>query len=270
MNIQMPTRSRNETASIPGGITNNECTPEFLKLLDWCQLVAAHARRNKACVEEHRRELQAQGETAIRLDEWKCWRQSLEFSAKEKAAFALSEAISLHESEDCRSQVLEAARLHLSMEEIVRLVLLVMEVNDWINLQKPPPRVLIVEDDPADRDLLLRQLKKSGMTENVLFLPDGKQALEDIEDCEKLEEWNLIALFLDLHLPELSGIELLRRIRQMPGKQDLPVIVITGSDDPREMAECQKLGVMSYVNKPVSFSSFSKAVANLFHRAHGG
>jgi CheY-like chemotaxis protein len=242
----------------------------FLKVLEWARLIAGHVRQNSHCIEEHLSKLKSLGETTPRLSEWKNWRKSPAFTAREKAAFRLGEAISEHEAEHNRHQILEAAQRYFSMEEIIQLVLAVTAVNDWIDLHESPSRVMIVEDDPMDRELLLHQLKKAHLTENVFFIPDGEQAFEVIEKCDKLEEWKLIALFLDLRLPKLSGIELLRRIRQLPGKKDLPVIVMTASNDPADKAECERLDVMSYVNKPVSFSSFSKAVADIFHRAARG
>ena len=123
-------------------------------------------------------------------------------------------------------------------------------------------RVLVIEDDPNDRDLLLRQLRKSGMDSHVKFISDGREALNFLTTSIHRE---LIAIFLDLRLPGLSGLELLQQLRQRDELHHLPVIVMTSSNDPKDLQECQRLRVINYVSKPVSFSAFYKAVADVFH-----
>jgi len=127
-------------------------------------------------------------------------------------------------------------------------------------------RVVVIEDNADDRELLLRQLKKSGMASHVKFIDDGKEALDFLVGprTEVLAE-DLIAIFLDLKLPSLDGLELLRRLRANDRLRNLPVIVMTSSNDPQDMEECRRLKVTSYVPKPVSFTTFSKAVADVFH-----
>ena len=127
-------------------------------------------------------------------------------------------------------------------------------------------RVIVVEDNADDRDLLLRQLKKSGMDGHVKFIADGREAFDFLTGprASVLAE-ELIAIFLDLKLPSMGGVELLRRIRTSDNLRKLPVIVMTSSNDPKDIAECRRLKVTNYVAKPVSFTSFSKAVADVFH-----
>ena len=126
-------------------------------------------------------------------------------------------------------------------------------------------RVLVIEDNPDDRDLLLRQLRKSGMDAHVKFISDGKEALDFLMGPEAPLPANLIAILLDLRLPSLSGLEVLRQLRTREEFQSVPVTVMTSSNDPNDLAECRRLKVVNYVNKPVTFTSFSKAVADVFH-----
>lgn len=123
-----------------------------------------------------------------------------------------------------------------------------------------PIRILVVEDDPIDQELLLHHARKSKMADNVVFVPDALQALEFVQTSQGSSKIQLIAIFLDLHLPLMSGIELLRRIRTMPNMKDLPVIVMTSSTDPREEEECNKLNVSNYLHKSIT-SDFTKAFA---------
>jgi two-component system response regulator len=134
------------------------------------------------------------------------------------------------------------------------------------NSSEGPVRVLVVEDNPDDRELLLRQLRKSGMDNHVKFISNGQEALEFLTRPRNISlAEDLIAIFLDLKLPSLSGLELLRRLRVRDELQDIPIIVMTSSNDPNDLDECRRLKVTNYVSKPVTFTSFSKAVADVFH-----
>jgi len=126
-----------------------------------------------------------------------------------------------------------------------------------------PLRVLVVEDNVDDGDLLVRQLKKNNFEGFVKVIADGRHAWELLlaEDSRQ----NLVAIFLDLDLPSLSGLKLLGRIKSRPEFSNLPVFVMTSSNDPEDLAECTRLGIDGFISKPVSFMTFSKAVADLFH-----
>jgi two-component system, response regulator len=126
-------------------------------------------------------------------------------------------------------------------------------------------RVLVIEDNPDDRELLSRQLRKFGIDGHVKFISDGQEALDFLTGTQAPSPSSLIAILLDLNLPSLSGIELLRRLRAHDDFLSTPVMVMTSSNNPADLEECVKLTVANYVSKPVTFTSFSKAVADVFH-----
>lgn len=129
-------------------------------------------------------------------------------------------------------------------------------------------RVLVIEDDPDDRRLLMRQLRKSKIDELVKFIEDGKEAFDFLSTLPPAEPFHdLIAIFLDLKLPSMSGLELLRRIKKIPRLQNIPVIVMTASLDPKDFEECHQLKVTAYISKPVTFDSFAKAITSLHQLA---
>jgi two-component system response regulator len=123
-------------------------------------------------------------------------------------------------------------------------------------------RLLVVEDSQDDQELLLRQMRKAGIHDSILFIEDGTKAVELLKQ-DKLRK--IFAIFLDLNLKGTHGIEVLRRIRSQSEIANIPVIIMTGSTDPRDLEECQRLQVTSFVNKPVDYPTFAKAVADIFH-----
>jgi CheY-like chemotaxis protein len=133
-------------------------------------------------------------------------------------------------------------------------------------LGPPPVRVVVVEDNEDDRDLLIRQLKKSQIDSHVKFFADGREALNFLSNLPpQMPFSDLIAIFLDLNLPGLSGVELLREIRRMPRVSRTPVVIMTSSLDPRDFEACQELKASAFVPKPITFDSFSKAITGLAH-----
>jgi len=108
--------------------------PEFERLLEWVGLGASNVRKSLACIEEYQQSLRALGETEQRLSELDQWRESPAFNKREKSALSLSETISLHDAEEVSILILKEARCHFSTHQIVRLVLAVIAVNDWIDL----------------------------------------------------------------------------------------------------------------------------------------
>lgn len=239
-------------------------------ILEWARFAAAEIHVNWACAAEHCRILMAKGEPESRIREFKCWQMSNAFSAREKAALSLSEAISANSPEWVMDSVLKEAREYFSLEEIIRLSLNVLAVNDWIDIRKKSAiRVLVVEDNPDDQELLGRQLQETSIGNHVLFLSDPRVALDLIQGAEFADfRKDLIAIFLDVHLPYMTGIDLLRMIRSVDGFEKFPVIIMTTDPHPEALAACKELNPTAFLEKPISMDDFTKVIAPLFHQAH--
>ena len=125
-------------------------------------------------------------------------------------------------------------------------------------------RILIIEDNPNDEELLLRELRKAGLEQHVHVIHDGGTALDYLTNG-RFECEDLAAIFLDLRLPILSGLTILEAIRSDRRLEKVTVIVMTGSTSPEDLQKCRELGVSCYVQKPLTFSSFAKAFADTFH-----
>lgn len=127
--------------------------------------------------------------------------------------------------------------------------------------------ILLVEDSPTDLQLALRALKKANITNRVYVARDGAEALEFIF-CEgihvsrKIEDIPKVIL-LDLKLPKIDGLDVLKRLKSDPRTQQIPVVVLTSSKEQSDVVKSYQLGVNSYIVKPVDFESFAKAVQEL-------
>ena len=127
--------------------------------------------------------------------------------------------------------------------------------------------ILLVEDNLDDLDMTLRALRKANLANRIQVVRDGAEALEFIF-CEgafadrKLEHQPRVIL-LDLKLPKVDGLEVLKRIKDHPVTRMIPVVVLTSSREQRDVVESYHLGVNSYIVKPVNFERFAAAVAEL-------
>ncbi len=129
-----------------------------------------------------------------------------------------------------------------------------------------PRTILLVEDNPHDEELTLRALRKAGMADSVTVVRDGVEALDFLigPDPTILPDQDLPAVvLLDLKLPRVDGLDVLRRIRAEERTRTLPIVVLTSSDEPRDLIESYLAGANSYVRKPVEFGSFSETVQQL-------
>jgi two-component system response regulator len=127
--------------------------------------------------------------------------------------------------------------------------------------------ILLVEDNPDDEALTLRALKKNNITNAVVVARDGVEALDYLMGTGASKGRDLSTMpqliLLDLKLPKVDGLEVLRRLREDSRTRLLPVVVLTSSNEERDRIDSYGLGANSYVQKPVDFAQFSEAVRQL-------
>jgi CheY-like chemotaxis protein len=126
--------------------------------------------------------------------------------------------------------------------------------------------VLLVEDNPNDAELTMRTLKKHNLANRLVWVKDGEAALDYLfhrgEYAESSAGLPRVVL-LDLHLPKVEGMEVLAQVRANRATEDLPVVILTSSKEEKDLVAAYKLGVNSYVSKPVAFEDFAKTVAEM-------
>jgi CheY-like chemotaxis protein len=128
-----------------------------------------------------------------------------------------------------------------------------------------PGKILLVEDNPDDVALTLRALKSNNITNDVVIAEDGAKALDYLfgADGSGGSDGPPAVVLLDLKLPKINGLEVLRRIRSEERTRLLPVVILTSSDEERDVIDGYSLGANSYVRKPVDFVEFTQAAKQL-------
>jgi two-component system, response regulator len=127
--------------------------------------------------------------------------------------------------------------------------------------------ILLVEDNSADAELALHALEKSKVANRVQWLKDGEEALDFLfrrgafEGLGQRSQPSLV--LLDLKLPKVDGLQVLKKVKQDPRTKAIPVVVMTTSKEERDMVRSYTLGVNSYIQKPVNFSEFQEVVRQL-------
>lgn len=127
--------------------------------------------------------------------------------------------------------------------------------------------ILLVEDNPDDAGLVIRELKKHNLANHLVHLSDGAQALDFIfckgEFGKRHIDDRPKVILLDLKMPKVDGLQVLKAIREDKRTESTPVVIMTSSNEERDIVEGYRLGVNSYIVKPVDFDNFSKSVAEL-------
>jgi two-component system, response regulator len=127
--------------------------------------------------------------------------------------------------------------------------------------------ILLIEDNPDDVELALHAFRRNNLANRIEVARDGAEALEFLLGSDGRSRRTIVngprVILLDLKLPKVSGIEVLRQIKANEDLRTIPVVVMTSSREEPDIAECYKLGVNSYIVKPVDFDQFTEAVRSV-------
>jgi len=128
--------------------------------------------------------------------------------------------------------------------------------------------ILLVEDNINDAELTIRELKKHNMTNNLVHVKNGEEALDFIfatgqYAAAREMQYSPKVVLLDIHIPKVNGIEVLQKIKSDARTKFVPVVILTSSKEHPDIQKCYDLGANSYIVKPVNFESFAQAIKNL-------
>jgi len=127
--------------------------------------------------------------------------------------------------------------------------------------------ILLVEDNPRDAELMIRALKKRNLANNLIHVEDGSEALDFLFNrgkYQKRKEGSVPkVVLLDLKLPKVDGLEVLREMRKNENTRKIPVVIVTSSSEDPDIKRAYELGANSYVVKPVEFEAFTEVMSNL-------
>ncbi|MEP7108983.1 MAG: response regulator [Ferruginibacter sp.] len=133
--------------------------------------------------------------------------------------------------------------------------------------KSPNLEIILIEDDMSDAELTIRALKKNKLINKVVLLKDGEEAIDYLfvrgGYTAELPDNNSRLILLDLKLPGMSGLEVLKRIKQDDRTKHILVVILTSSKENPDIEECYRLGANSYIVKPVEFENFSNAVTQI-------
>jgi CheY-like chemotaxis protein len=126
--------------------------------------------------------------------------------------------------------------------------------------------ILLAEDDMGHAALIQKNLKREGITNQIIHFKDGRETLDFLFQKTKepsLSNGTPYVLLLDIRMPHVDGVEVLRQVKEDPKLRKMPVIMITTTDDPREVERCHDLGCSNYIAKPVDYEKFVQAIRQL-------
>ncbi|MGZ4993599.1 MAG: response regulator [Methylobacter sp.] len=126
--------------------------------------------------------------------------------------------------------------------------------------------IIIVEDDPGHSKLIEKNLRRGGLENPIKAFENGQLALDYLNSRRDSQDYPIhhsLLLLLDINMPVMNGVELLQTLKQDDKLREIPVIMLTSTDDQREIDECYSFGCNLYVPKPVEFDQFSEAVRKL-------
>ena len=126
--------------------------------------------------------------------------------------------------------------------------------------------IIMAEDDAGHANLIKKNLKRAGITNEIIHFEDGHYVLDFLK-CEgdgphRVKDTAYL-LLLDIRMPQMDGVEVLKEIKKDSELKKMPVIMITTTDDPKEVEECHLIGCSSYITKPIDYDNFVDAIKNL-------
>lgn len=126
--------------------------------------------------------------------------------------------------------------------------------------------IILAEDDLGHASLIKKNLKRAGITNQILHFKDGQETLDFLfcrgEGAHRVDGTAYL-LLLDIKMPKVDGIEVLRQIKENSELRKVPVIMLTTTNDPQEVDRCHKLGCSTYITKPIDYEKFVEAIRNL-------
>jgi CheY-like chemotaxis protein len=126
-----------------------------------------------------------------------------------------------------------------------------------------PVTILLIEDDPGHAKLIEKNVRRAGVSNEILHMADGTTALAHLFGRGEVTKADPLLVLLDLNLPDMSGTDILARIKEDPVLKRTPVIVLTTTDDKQEIQRCYDLGCNVYITKPVDYENFAVAIRQL-------
>ncbi len=127
--------------------------------------------------------------------------------------------------------------------------------------------ILLIEDNADDAEMTIRSLKRNNLADRLKWIKDGAEAVDFLFGKGKYSERDISVkpkvIFLDLKLPKLNGLEILELVKKEPTTEQIPVVMLTSSQEERDIFKSYNLGVNSYIVKPLDFEEFAKAIVNV-------
>ncbi len=126
-----------------------------------------------------------------------------------------------------------------------------------------PVKIVMIEDDEGHARLIEKNIRRAGVSNEIIPFTNGTDALGFLFGADSPEKGSHLLVLLDLNLPDMTGIDILERIKSDAATRRLPVVVLTTTDDAREIQRCYDLGANVYITKPVDYEGFANAIRQL-------
>jgi CheY-like chemotaxis protein len=124
-------------------------------------------------------------------------------------------------------------------------------------------KIILAEDDEGHATLIKKNLKRAGLLNELIHVHDGQECMDYLESEKEKGNKQAALLLLDIKMPKMNGIEVLKRVKNDQRFRKMPVIMITTTDDPREIEQCHEIGCSNYIKKPIDYDKFVDAIRKL-------